>query len=254
MSSDTPDFSKDAAADAQNETTLDTTERSELKETDGYDTVSHRKERIDELRDKAIERAEQMRLSKVRGELQVPRNDADDIVHVDTQDRVARTLFRQATEAFVREAFQVIATDEAQSELELDYLHGVNIATVVSDPPAQLINELEKRQQYDSGPQYREFVRRKKQQYQSGKATKYVDVNGLREFVNTDSPFKFTHEASLQQVTKRGPNNTLYQANTYVDIQELQWSTIHDAIEYTTMALDDIGIGFEFDTDDEWEL
>jgi hypothetical protein len=35
---------------------------------------------------------------------------------------------------------------------------------------------------------------------------------------------------------------------------ELEWSEIYDVIEITTQALDEAGVGFDFESTDEWEI
>jgi len=228
---------------------ITTDENATLEDAGDYDVIGYRKEQIENIRSEAIQRAEDMRLALAQGQLRDTSKDVpnSDMVRHDTPDRVARTVFREKVEHFVRESFQLIATPEAKGQLRRDYLHGINLASVVSDPPKEILEEIKSKRRNQR--MRREFVTRQKQRFKSGQETKRVDIVGLRQLVDTPSPLEFGHDASLDMVSTKGPSRTLLETQTYVDVRELSWTELHNIIEYTTMALDDVGIGFDFDAD-----
>ena len=240
------DFSKDTA-EAQATGTPDTQRNAELQDTDGFDTVAHRKERIEHLRDKAIDMGNQMRMALAAGDIEPPRRDSQAAgVWMDDRKRVARTVFRDATEAFVREAFQIINTEEAQPKLSRDYTDNVHIATITSPCPDALLQE------YVSNldGRHRTIAQTRKRNHANGAHDKRTDVTGLRQFVQLDSPFGVQHNP--QAITSG--SHVIFDSNAYYDVCELDWSEIYDVIEITTQALDEAGVGFDFESTDEWEL
>lgn len=235
-----------------------------LKDTDEYDTVAHRKQRIDTLRDEAIEMANQTRVMLARNEIRSRRSGVDDesTVTLDTADRVARSLFRQQTEAFVRESFQVINTQEAQERLSRDYMHGVKIDTVTSPCPDGLAEEHEKtiEDRYYSPndthtpltnpAKFRPVIETRLKNHANGEHDETTEIVGLRPFVDTPSPFEVKHNMPpLYNGTE-----IAFNPRTYIDVCELSWTGIFNAIEWTTTALDEVGIGFEFESrDNGWQ-
>jgi hypothetical protein len=69
-------------------------------------------------------------------------------------------------------------------------------------------------------------------------------VTGLRQFVQLDSPFGVQHNP--QAITSG--THVIFDSNAYYDVCELDWSEIYDVIEITTQALDEAGVGFEFES------
>lgn len=241
------DFSKDTA-EAQAAETSDVRRDAELENTEGFDTTAHRRKRIEELRDQAMETAQQMRVSHAQGQIRAPdRSPNAEEVYLDSGDRVARTLYREAVEAFVREAFQIINTEEAQRKLNRDYMNGVMIARINSSCPDALLEEYRQ----NLCPNYREAYQHQAEAHHNGKHDKRDTVEGLREFVNLESPIGIKYD---KPPFKTGPQTVMFDSRTYYDICELSWTQIHDVMELTTNALADVGVGFDFESTDEWEI
>jgi len=241
------DFSKDTA-EAQAAETSDVRREAELENTEGFDTTAHRRQRIEELRDQAMETAQQMRVSHAQGQIRAPDREPNaEEVYLDSGDRVARTLYREAVEAFVREAFQIINTEEAQRKLNRDYMSGVMIARINSSCPDELLEEYRQ----NLYPNHREVYQLQAEAHHNGKHDKQDTVEGLREFVNLESPIGIRYDPPA---FKNGPQNVIFDSRTYYDICELSWTQIHDVMELTTNALADVGVGFDFESTDEWEI
>jgi len=163
-------------------------------------------------------------------------------VHInDSADRRGRTLFREAASAFVREAFQVISADEVN--LSRDYESGITLAEVTAAPPAAYLDDLRNATNLPSEI--------RTQLVADARESETVEIRGLRGFVNAPSPLRFEWLKQIQ-TERRQPRTQL--TDKYVEIAELSWGEIHGAIEVTTHALYESGIGFEFEQDQRWEI